>query len=71
MQSAALAARIVVVMLEAALAVCTFYKYFHATEEHFACRAKWRLALRSIAYTSRGNFHAHNFFNETDFWFEA
>jgi hypothetical protein len=71
MQSTALAPRFICIVEETALAVYTIYKYYHANEEHFACCAKWRRTIRSIAYTCRGIFCAGNFFHETGFWLEA
>ncbi len=54
MQHAALAARCIGVMQQAALGVCILFEYLHATEQHFAWQKKWRHAVRSIAYASRG-----------------
>jgi hypothetical protein len=38
-----------------------FYKYLHATEHHFACCAKMKRAVRSLA-SSRGTCHALNYY---------
>ncbi len=62
MQPAALAARNVGVMQQAALATCIIYKYLHATEKHFACCPKWRRAVRSISYASTGTCLADSLF---------
>jgi hypothetical protein len=70
MQSASIAARIIGVMQQAALIVCIIYKYLHATEQHFACCAKWRRTIRSIAYTSSCNIYAGNFLYELIFGLE-
>jgi hypothetical protein len=36
-------------------------KDLRATEQHFACHPKWRYAVWSIAYTTRGIFYPHIF----------
>jgi hypothetical protein len=67
MQLAALAARSIGVMRQAAFATCIICKYLDATKQHFACCPMWRHAVRSIAYASRGICNVRNFF-EHDFW---
>ncbi len=62
MQSAALAARSIGVMQQAALAGHIIFKHLHASEQHFACYPKWRHGVANIVYTSRGISYAHNFF---------
>jgi len=68
-QHAALMARSIGAMQQAAWAACTIYSYLHVTEEHFASNLNWRRAFRSIAYTSWRESYDHNFFN--DFWLGA
>jgi hypothetical protein len=65
MQHAAMAARRIGVVQQAAMAVCIICKYFHTTVQHFACHPKWMHAVRSVAYTSRSVCYVHNFLNET------
>jgi len=62
MRAAATAARNIGVMQQAALAGCIIVKDLHATEQHFACGPKLRRALRSVAYSPRGEHYARHFF---------
>ncbi len=61
MLHAALAARSIGFMQQAAMAACIIFKYLHATMQHFTCCPKWRHAIRSVVYTSRGVCYARNF----------
>ncbi len=69
MQHAALMARCIGAVQQAAWAAYTIYSYFHVTEEHYACNIHWRRAFGNIAYTSWRECYDHNFFN--DFWLGA
>jgi hypothetical protein len=51
-QPAALTTCSIDVMQLAALAARIIFKYFHATEQHFASSPKWRHTVRIIAYAS-------------------
>ncbi len=61
MQPAALAARNIGVMQQAASAVCIIFKYLNAVGQHFACHLKWRHSVRSIPYASRVVWYTRNF----------
>jgi hypothetical protein len=54
------AARSNFAMQQEALAVHLIFKYFHATEQHFAFCPKCRYAVRSVAYIFRGDCFDHN-----------
>ncbi len=40
------------VMQQAALVTCIIFMCLNATEQHFVCCPKWRLAIRSVTYPS-------------------
>ncbi len=48
-------------MHQAVLAARINLKYFHATEQHFACQPNWRHTISTIAYASREICSARNF----------
>ncbi len=48
-------------MQHAAPGACIICKCLHVTEQHFAGRTRWRHAVRSAPFTSRGECYAHIF----------
>jgi hypothetical protein len=63
MQLAALAARSIGLMQQAALAACIIFKHLDVTEQHFAWIPTRSHAVRSIANASRGSM-VHSYFYE-------
>ncbi len=59
---AALAERNIGIKQRAALAACIMFKYFHATEQHYAFCKKWRRTVRSTKPLEHKLFSSHNFF---------
>ncbi len=67
MQPAALAARSIDVVQQAAMAASSICIYLHAIEQHFTCCWNQKRAVGIISYASRGIFYAQYFLYKTVF----